>query len=154
MDAFCFLLQFQGCYFDVLQIYHQIFFHDASAKDHGSLLSNMNLLRKSSLKNTLSYVSFRWMYYAHSYPCMYPMLKWFNSISLYYSRNLSLMMIFVNHEVGLDRWTVCMFPTKQSHHEMAALRQGRKGIGAVGNEFMKILNMNKKNTILNTNKSN
>ena len=37
---------------------------------------------------------------------------------------------------------------------MAALRQGRKGIGAVGNEFMKILNMNKKNTILNTNKSN
>ena len=107
-----------------------------------------------SLKHTLSYVYFRWMYYAHSYPCRYPMLKWFNSISLYYSRNLSLMMIFVNHEVGLDRWTVCMFPTKQSHHEMAALRQGRKGIGAVGNEFMKILNMNKKNTILNTNKSN
>lgn len=35
---------------NLFEIYHQIFFNEASAKDHGTILANMNLLRSPPLK--------------------------------------------------------------------------------------------------------
>ncbi|XP_039523015.1 uncharacterized protein LOC120476122 [Pimephales promelas] len=35
---------------NLFEIYHQIFFNEASAKDHGTILANMNLLRTSTIK--------------------------------------------------------------------------------------------------------